>query len=979
MKQEKEFYAFISYKREDEKWAKWLQDKLEHYRFPTNLNGRTDLPKNIRPTFRDVTDLTSGLLAEEINNALRNSEWLIVICSPRSAQSPWVCKEAQTFIDLGRADHIIPFVIEGKPFSDDISTECYPEALLNLTGSNELLAANINEMGRDAAAIKVVARMFSLRFDALWQRYEREQRRKRWVWIGGLIIIALFGFCIGGYFVRQNSIIERQNERLLQDSITMANHLFKIKNDSIMLSVQNDSITLQNYLILSQRDSIEHSMQQLQLSNNLLAEERDNVLKINGALKLSNAKIRSENALSLLREGNLVGAKDVISQICNDEYVKELVQIPEIEFTLRKVYRELTREGIRHLYSLDYLGKVSLVKFSNNGNKIYVITNTLSEYDASSGELIAQFNIDFETDRDEINISAFDEVNGEVYYSIDNKVYVKKIYSVANDKRVFEFPEHIYNMIVSPTFDYIACEFINDVDCQSVCRIIQLSDKQNNNYVIPSCENIYCFSPDGKKIFTEIDDKYCIYNLNTKNIEQIVAYDYYIQEAHFSNDCSKILIQSEGNNKISLDIYNIESGELVEFGEKISGDRLSICRLKENPLQNRIIVGDYYGNLKVYDTEFLSYYNIVKNKMRIKGRLIDNLFGHREAIRLIEFNNKGTKMLTTSNGKICVWGFSIKEELSKYTSKADYVASSGKSYVKINNRTAQLYDMTSNKAIGNPLFVNDSDFNSRYRIKHISRNNEIVVATKDSSVCVFWPNKNRFFTIPFGCYEYSLKLSIDEEGKILAIYDDLNGNKNNSSMKIFDLNNNTLLARDETVHCQAMAMNPKGDELAVSSFGNDIFIYNTTSLVRKKELPRIHNDYISSLCYSSNGKYLISVSWDRKVCMWDTQKGALVKTFKGAERELWSCSISSDNAYISASTDRDSKSKIRTYIWSVETGKIVEVLEEEDIFLFCQDVSNKFVSTPLANNYFCSFPSLAELISFFKIKPVGGIKNHLIY
>lgn len=178
MEKGKEYYAFISYKREDEKWAKWLQDKLEHYKFPTNLNGRVDLPKSIRPTFRDVTDLNPGLLAEEINNALCNSEWLIVICSPRSAKSPWVCKEAQTFIDLGRADHIIPFVIEGNPFSNDTDTECYPEALLNLTGSKELLAANINEMGRDAAAIKVVARMFNLRFDSLWQRNERERKRE---------------------------------------------------------------------------------------------------------------------------------------------------------------------------------------------------------------------------------------------------------------------------------------------------------------------------------------------------------------------------------------------------------------------------------------------------------------------------------------------------------------------------------------------------------------------------------------------------------------------------------------------------------------------------------------------------------------------------------------------------------------------------------------------------------------------------------
>ena len=233
MEKNKEYYAFISYKREDEKWAKWLQDKLEHYRFPTNLNGRTDLPKNIRPTFRDVTDLTPGLLAEEINNALRNSEWLIVICSPRSAQSPWVCKEAQTFIDLGRADHIIPFVIEGKPFSDDISTECYPEALLNLTGSNELLAANVNEMGRDAALIKVVARMFNLRFDILWQRHERTKRH-RWFFVATCILVfALASTGVGVYMTYLNTLIDRQNLQLRITIDNLNKELKTISNNAL--------------------------------------------------------------------------------------------------------------------------------------------------------------------------------------------------------------------------------------------------------------------------------------------------------------------------------------------------------------------------------------------------------------------------------------------------------------------------------------------------------------------------------------------------------------------------------------------------------------------------------------------------------------------------------------------------------------------------------------------------------------------------
>lgn len=314
MEENKVYYAFISYKREDEKWAKWLQDKLEHYRFPTNLNGRTDLPKNIRPTFRDVTDLNPGLLAEEIDNALRNSEWLIVVCSPRSAKSPWVCKEAQTFINLGRADHIIPFVIEGNPFSNDPTTECYPEALLNLTGSKELLAANINEMGRDAAAIKVVARMFNLRFDAIWQRYEREQRRKRWMWRVGSVFLALLGLGIGGYFVEQKRTIERQKDRLEQDSVVMANHLMRIQGDSIQLSAQNDSILNQNILIQNQRDSLE-------FSNKLLAKERDNVLKANWRMQVNLFRYLAKELRILISQGDLTTAQLLVSEIFPDNLI----------------------------------------------------------------------------------------------------------------------------------------------------------------------------------------------------------------------------------------------------------------------------------------------------------------------------------------------------------------------------------------------------------------------------------------------------------------------------------------------------------------------------------------------------------------------------------------------------------------------------------------------------------------------------------
>ena len=208
MNNEKEYFAFISYKREDEKWAKWLQHKLEHYKLPSNLNGRTDLPKEIRPIFRDQSELAAGVLADEINKALINSKYLIVICSPRAAQSVWVGKEVQTFIDLGRTDKIIPFIIGGMAHAQNPEEECFPLALLNLPPNQELLGINIDEMGRDAAAVKVVAQMFGLKFDMLWQRYEREQKKKRnWMIMGSVFaFFVMAGIALWMYWQKRQVV-----------------------------------------------------------------------------------------------------------------------------------------------------------------------------------------------------------------------------------------------------------------------------------------------------------------------------------------------------------------------------------------------------------------------------------------------------------------------------------------------------------------------------------------------------------------------------------------------------------------------------------------------------------------------------------------------------------------------------------------------------------------------------------------------------
>lgn len=174
------YYAFISYQRDDEEWARWLHYQLEHYHLPVSVEGvDKEMPKQLRPLFLDELELAGGNLPEKIAEALVASRYLIVLCSPSSAKSQWVDKEISTFITLGRVDRIIPVIIGGVPYAKNDDEECFPSSLRKLRATNsEQLAINVKS-GREVASVKIVAQMLGLKFDMLWNRYEREKEEER--------------------------------------------------------------------------------------------------------------------------------------------------------------------------------------------------------------------------------------------------------------------------------------------------------------------------------------------------------------------------------------------------------------------------------------------------------------------------------------------------------------------------------------------------------------------------------------------------------------------------------------------------------------------------------------------------------------------------------------------------------------------------------------------------------------------------------
>ena len=106
------YWAFISYSSRDQQWARWLHRSLESYRVPKRLakaaNSRGEVPERLFPIFRDREELSSSAdLGQNITRALRDSRYLIVICSPRAAKSRWVSKEIIEFKAAGGENRVL--------------------------------------------------------------------------------------------------------------------------------------------------------------------------------------------------------------------------------------------------------------------------------------------------------------------------------------------------------------------------------------------------------------------------------------------------------------------------------------------------------------------------------------------------------------------------------------------------------------------------------------------------------------------------------------------------------------------------------------------------------------------------------------------------------------------------------------------------------------------------------------------------------
>ena len=213
------YRAFISYSHRNERWATWLHRTLESYRLPRKLVGtRTvvgTVPARMRPVFRDRDELSSASdLADTVKQALADSENLIVVCSPASANSLWVNEEIRHFASLGRHKQIFCVIVDGQPAGPGTEATCFPPALAEI-GIGEPLAADVRKWadGKRLARLKIVAGMLGLPLDQL-RRRDLQKRQKIWAlaMVASLAVAAVMVSAI-------NSKIAAQQRRVSGESL----------------------------------------------------------------------------------------------------------------------------------------------------------------------------------------------------------------------------------------------------------------------------------------------------------------------------------------------------------------------------------------------------------------------------------------------------------------------------------------------------------------------------------------------------------------------------------------------------------------------------------------------------------------------------------------------------------------------------------------------------------------------------------------
>ncbi|MBQ3061478.1 MAG: TIR domain-containing protein [Lachnospiraceae bacterium] len=439
--------AFISYRHTDlDKFvAEKIHKYLEEFKLPKGLKNKKGLKKNrIERVFRDKEELTiTNNLEDPIIQALKSSEYLIVICSPRTKESVWCRKEIEKFIEFHGRNKILTVLIEGEPGESFPEELLFEEEVVKENGVEtihrkeiEPLAADIRGKNRrqmcallKTELLRVIAPIFGLEYDDLRQRH-RERKVKRI--ITATVTAAGLGIVIGAAGVASALIINNQKDKIQaqNDEINSQKNRIEEQNKSLLLDqAGNLADNANEYLAQDMRiDAIKSALSSLTQYDGMdipyTAAGRYALTKALRVYDVGDA-YRAQNQLKA--DYNILNTQISPSKeylMAYDKFKNVYVWDVVTGELLRRVddWADLSLD-LRSESNISFVGN-KMLAYCNNDDKVVVL-------DVVSGEIV--FDVDVE-----VNTSVIvkgDDEGKYVVVAVDKKI---EVYDVSNGNSIYK-------------------------------------------------------------------------------------------------------------------------------------------------------------------------------------------------------------------------------------------------------------------------------------------------------------------------------------------------------------------------------------------------------------------------------------------------------------------------------------------------------------------------------------------------------------
>ena len=866
---DKQYFAFISYRRCDQKWAQWLQDKLEHYKMPTNLNGKPNLPKEIRPVFRDKSELAAGVLANELQRALEQSKYLIVICSPNSAKSEWVNKEVQAFIDMGRVDKIIPFIIEGTAHSKTGEDECFPQALRDLPAENELLGVNINEMGRDAAAVKVVAHMFGVNFDDLWQRHEREKKRRRNIITTGIVMFVLGVICVSGWIYEQNIQLRRQRWKMRESQS-------KLVSEKIVSNADKDSY-------LGRMISLE-----------ILPKNMSNPVDWPYTAEAEFALREVSTRNSAVFKGHSEG---VLSAVFSPDGKRLLSASWDSTLRIWDVNTGVMLETIQRDSWKNYG-----VTFSQDGKRIICANDSIiNVLDTQTGAEIGSFV----NEKKILSVAFMPDDKGLLVNSSDNVLRFIDIDNGLVFNTLTDICDYFSTAAISPDGKKIVCApkqygycqaFVNaaDVDfTDSLTVPVKIFDYQTgkelkllkgHKYYVASA----VFSPDGKYVLTaSYDMTLKIWDAETgKELRTMKGNNSSFLYAEYSRDGKKIVSISRSTDKPVI-IWDAATGEEIMT---LAGHMSDVNSAHFDMTGKKVITASSDKTIRIWDIDdgsgehilarnrnnSINWQEVISNDGRLlistndgHELVITNTISGKEMLSLqhesyvhcAAFSPDGSVVITSSDDMLHFWNTETGEE-----------------FRNLNRHTEGINALAFNPS--GSRFVTTSYKDYKVKLWDFEKGEEMMELADFSSTVddmVFSPDGDHIIlSVPY----YSDDIVIDSHtGEVLSVM------------------------TGHVAKIMRTVYSPDGKHVVTASFDFTLKVWDAATGKVLKTLTD-PTDVVMDVAFSPDGKRIVAACGDNTVRVWDTETWKCVQVIKGHTRGVKFAAFTSDGReIISAAQD----------------------------------------------------------------------------